>query len=375
MASATLCFSGFSREELPQVQQQFEQANGELGNSWSLATEADARVLVIDMDSMYGHMTWLKAAGSGKKTVGLTAGERCETDYLLKRPMSPAALRSVLEQIAAGQPASAPTEPSGESAASAAPTAAAPDASASAETQEPAATSATPPQPQAGPAQAQTAPATPKPAADPAADYMAAVTTGQMAAMQPMVAHEPRISDFLTGNALGGPSKVQLPGAPLLAFDPATQTYAGAATLKPLMPYMEAILSESDFTAIDGAEFERIKAASGGAQPYMRLLWLCGLSVGRGRLLPGTGPGKKFVLTKWPQIEREYPKHFRLATVMMKGPATINELSEQSGVPEPDVIDFVNAGLVTGWVVAEGTVATASDVRRACALLAKPRPA
>ncbi len=25
-----------------------------------------ARILVIDMDSMYGHMTWLKASGGGK---------------------------------------------------------------------------------------------------------------------------------------------------------------------------------------------------------------------------------------------------------------------------------------------------------------------
>ena len=50
MASATLCFSGFSRDELAQVQQLFEQANAGLTPSWALAPEADARVLVIDMD-------------------------------------------------------------------------------------------------------------------------------------------------------------------------------------------------------------------------------------------------------------------------------------------------------------------------------------
>ncbi|MBC7657433.1 MAG: hypothetical protein H7147_09700, partial [Frankiaceae bacterium] len=101
MASSTLCFSGFSRDELVQVQQQFEQANGALPDPWSLVPEGDARVLVIDMDSMYGHMTWLKARSSGKTTVALTSGERSETDRTLKRPLSIEALRDLLGQLAA----------------------------------------------------------------------------------------------------------------------------------------------------------------------------------------------------------------------------------------------------------------------------------
>jgi hypothetical protein len=213
------------------------------------------------------------------------------------------------------------------------------------------------------------------PRANHAADYLAAVTTGQMAALPNVVPHEPRISDYLSGNALGGAVKLQVGGAPALALDPASQTYAGSATLKPLLPYVDSIIKEGEFGTILPAEYERIKGATGGAQPYMRLLWLCGLSVGNGNLLPGYSPTKKFLLTKWPQIEREYPKHFRLATVMMKGPALVREIAEQAGVGENEVIDFVNAGLVTGAVVVEGTTATAGDVARAVALLAKPRPA
>jgi len=44
-------------------------------------------------------------------------------------------------------------------------------------------------------------------------------------------------------------------------------------------------------------------------------------------------------------------------------------------VGEAEVIDFVNAGLVTGAVVVEGSASAAGDVPRAVALLAKPRPA
>ena len=76
--------------------------------------------------------------------------------------------------------------------------------------------------------------------------------------------------------------------------------------------------------------------------------------VGNGQLLPGYSPAKKFMLTKWPQIEREFPKHFRLATVMMKGPALVKDIAELSGVSAAEVIDFINAGLLTGAVVAEG---------------------
>lgn len=327
MANATLCFSGFPRDEVTLIQQQFEQANRELEAAWTLAAETDAQVLVIDMDSMYGHMSWLKAAGGGKTTVGLTANDRSETDYLLRRPVSVEGLKAVLEQIASKPMAAASTP--------------APEVTAD--------------------------------TAGPAAEYLVAVTTGKITAMPAAVAHEPRVSDFLSSRALGGPAKVQLPGAPTLAFDPGTQTYVGSASLKPLLPYVQAVIRESDVEAIDLAEFERIKASSGGAQPYMRLLWLCGLSITNGELLPGYSPAKKFMLTKWPQIEREFPKHFRLATVMMKGPALVRDLAELSGVAPAEVVAFINAGLLTGSVVVEGEPSAAGDVARAVALLARPR--
>ena len=69
------------------------------------------------------------------------------------------------------------------------------------------------------------------------------------------------------------------------------------------------------------------------------------------------GPAGQAALTEQrvrielPQIEREYPKHFRIATVMMKGPAKLTEIAEQSGASLGDVTDFVNAGLATGVVV------------------------
>ena len=389
MSSATLCFSGFSRDDLAKAQQMCAQANADSGGRFELAPEADAGVLVIDMDSMYGHMTWLKASGSGKTTVGLTSGDRCETDFMIKSPLSTEALSHLLAQLGQGVPARA-AAPAPAPAEAAAPVAAAPTpvpaVSGSIVAAAAAAARITGSQP-AMPRTTGSQPALPRntgsqPALPPEAgrkeianEYVAAMTTAQMAAMGPVVPHEPRISDFLSANVLGGPAKLQIGGAPVLALDPKSQTYAGSATLKPLLPYVEAIIRENQLEAIDISEFERIAGAAGGAQPYMRLLWLCGLVVGSGQLLPGYAAAKKFQLTKWPQIEREYPKHFRLATVMMKAPATVKEIAEQAGVGENEATDFVNAGLVTGAVVVEGTSTATGDVPKAVALLAKPRPA
>ncbi len=52
---------------------------------------------------------------------------------------------------------------------------------------------------------------------------------------------------------------------------------------------------------------------------------------------------------KWPQTEREFPKHFRIATAMMKGPATLEEVTATCGVTAAEVADFVNANLATGY--------------------------
>lgn len=319
MTSLTVCFSGFSRDEAAAAQGIFDQANARLGQAWTLAPESDAQHLIIDMDSMYGHMTWLKAHNSGKITIGLTAGARSETDYLLGRPLELEALVTVLGQAAKQAPAAA-----------------------------------------AAPAPA--APVTPAAAIE--AVTVAARTTGQQAAMPPlpdpvrstgprpaMPPREPMLLDLLRPGALGGPGKLQLPGAPLLVVDPKSQTYLGGSGLKVFQPYGETPVRESDFTPVDAAELATLTAQLGGAQPWSRLIWLCALVGGKGVIAPGYDPNARFKLTKWPQTEREYPKHFRIATVMMKGPARLTEIAEQSGSSLADVTDFVNASLVSGYAV------------------------
>jgi hypothetical protein len=331
MTNHSICFAGLSREEEAEVIIRFKQANARTGNRWLVTPETEASVLVIDMDSMYGQMSLMKAIGTGKTLVALTASGRADTDYVLQRPVTADALVALFEQIAGAAPAAAAKAP------------------------EPAAPA---------PAPATSAPQAPAPQAPPAAAAPAPsprVTSEQPAFVPPARSAEPRLADYLRPGALPGPVRLQLAGAPDLVLDPATQTYLSGSSLKPLLPYTTAIVRESDLVAVDPAQLPALSAQLGGSQPWARLGWLCALGGGNGALAPGYGPNDNYKLLKWPQTEREFPKHFRIATVMMKGPANLSEIAEQSGVSLAEVIDFVNACLASGVAEADGQAPAAAD--------------
>lgn len=341
MTPKTLCFTGFPREEAATLLPLFEAANARFGRAWQLVPEGQEQVLVIDMDSMYGHMSWLKAHNSGRTTVGVTVAGRSETDHVLARPVTQEGLVELLAMLSGQAPDAAAPAP--------------PDPVAPAKVTAPAPAMPAPPAPPADPVrttgQRPAMPAEPDPARTtgqrPAMPPLDPVrTTGQRPAMPP---REPGLADYLKPGALTDPVKVQLPGAPLLVLDPATKTYLGGTSLKAFQPYGESPLQPDDLQPIDTAELAQLAAKLGAPQPWNRLSWLCALVGHRGMIAPGIDPNSLFKLNKWPQTEREFPKHFRIATVMMKGPAKLTDIAEQSGVPLAEVTDFVNASLATGY--------------------------
>jgi len=316
MTSHSICFAGLSREEEAEITARFKQANASTGDHWLLTPETEAGVLVIDMDSMYGQMSLMKAIGSGKILVALTASGRADTDYVLQRPVTAESLAVLFAQVEAGSPAVAP------------PPAAAPE-----------------PKPEPAPVPAAEAPALAAPPAEPEAS--AARTPAEQPALAPPPA-DPRLADYLRPGALSGPVRLQLAGAPDLVLDPGTQTYLSGSALKPLLHYCAAVVREDDLVPVPAAELPALVASLGGSQPWSRLAWLCALSGGHGALAPALGPNERYKLLRWPQTEREFPKHFRIATVMMKGPSLLTDIAEQSGVPLAEVIDYINACLATG---------------------------
>lgn len=148
----------------------------------------------------------------------------------------------------------------------------------------------------------------------------------------------------------------------MLLIDFAQRQYYGPTTLKPLAEYFVGNVGLRDFEQLDDQSWDKAVATLGEAQPLARLQWFGGLLAGEGRLLPGVDPEGRFVLGKWPQTEREYPRHFRIATAMMKGPQTVAEIAAASGVPAADVIDFINANLTTGFAEQAGGSAQAGGL-------------
>lgn len=370
MMSLTIGLAGMDPATETALKSAFAEANERLASRWRLVPEADADLVAVDMDSMYGPMSWLRLHASGKRVVGLTSAPRAQTDYRLGRPFSAQSLGELLREIAKDAGVELTT-------ADAAPAVASPAAEAPVEAplQTAAASDDTDPHAAAAPVDAlppadEPAAHEPEPAAA-AADpepqpepIVAAVDAPESAAPEPeptAAAPVPatptptvrRLFDWLVDpGRLDGRLRYRLPSGPTLLIDAGARTYHGPAALKPLAQYFEGEITRDAFESLDAASWEREAAAAGAAQPLARLAWFGGLLAGGGRLLPGHDPDGRYQLTRWPQTEREFPRHFRIATAMMKGPATLAEVATASGIALDEVVDFVNANLATGYAEA-----------------------
>jgi hypothetical protein len=367
----TLGLTGMDPATEAALKAAFADANAHLHGHWRLASETEADHIVVDMDSMYGPMSWLRLHAAGKHVIGLTSAPRTQTDFRLGRPFDTRQVERLLRDIAQHEgvelddskesvrgsayvksvPAVAeatsiaadavsepalPTWPTGDTDSV---DLSGPDATGSSGATAPPSglTPAPAPQDQLPKEDLGDAGAVAAPAAEP------------VPAMPAPPARDPMFADWLLPGALTRRVRYRRASGPTLLIDTASQTWHGPSMLKPVAAYFEGKVTAEDLETVDDAHWATESAAAGAAQPLSRLHWLAGLVAGHGALLPGLDPEGRYVLTKWPQTEREYPKHFRIATAMMKGPATVAEIAATSDMPPGDVADFINANLATGY--------------------------
>jgi len=282
-----LSWSGFSQSDEALAQAAFDALKPE---GWVISAEAEAEVLLIDLDSIYGQMSWMRGLPDGQIAVGVTAALRADTPYRLPSPFTANDLARVLDDLAGGLGHVAAT--------------------AAAHGPEP------PPR-----------------------------TTAQIAAVAAASPETTRLAARMA--RMSGAFAVDLDGLPRLVVDRDTKQFAPGKSLKDLSGYGFVALPAKAITALSPEDAAVALQAAGDPQPLQRLVWLLALSGGDGQL-QGHGAGTRFVLSRWPQTEREFPKHFRIATVMMKGPATLAGITEASGASEADVADYINAALASG---------------------------
>ncbi len=302
------CFTGMEPDEREQLHALFAVSNASTGRAFQLCDERSADVLVVDIDSIYGQMTWLRARQNEHTVIPLSAGSRSEPGLSLARPVTEVTLTELMRALLAAAPAS----------------------------KQQASMATTP------------APSTPTPAVTHVEPVAIAAQPEQIAPPP----RAPRLGDHLAPGALTQQVRIVRDGAEPLVLDPETRVYFGPSSLKALLPFCQGDMLRDEMQALDAAAFAEV-VKKGGAQPMARLRWLFALISGEGKLAEGYAMDERFSLSKWPQIEREFPKHFRIATSMMKGPATILEIAEQSTAPVAEVIDFVNANLASGFAQVE----------------------
>ena len=150
----------------------------------------------------------------------------------------------------------------------------------------------------------------------------------------------------LATGTFSSPRKLIGPDGAELVVDPGQNAYHFESTsLKPL-----AALLEQPADAWTPIYSEALKAArvANPAQPLGRLRWYAGLVATPGILGRKLVRSERYKLSRWPETEREFPKHFRLAKEMVKDFVTVDEIVAASGMPHEEVVDYFNACFADG---------------------------
>lgn len=174
---------------------------------------------------------------------------------------------------------------------------------------------------------------------------------------------------FSSARKLIGPD-----GAELVVDSERNRYYFESTSLKPLTALLQQ--PASAWAPIYSEALKAARAAN-TAQALDRLRWYAGLIATPGILSRKLSRSQRYKLACWPETEREFPKHFRIAKAMLKEPATVDEIVTALGMPYEEVVDYINASFAGGRLAAPATDQggeTAQGSRRIglIALLNKP---
>lgn len=386
--TATLGFTGMDPSTEAELRQMFEQELPRLAHAWRVVAVEDADTVVIDLDTRYGPMSLLTLGSRGKRIVALSSGGDGGADHLLARPLAGHALRALLDRIGndrgspqAGAAIHADDDaqdtrqpPTGATAAAheaamreeAIPTmdasASMPDASqtdiasamaSSMETTDDAPVADTPRDATIRPDTSDTPDGAEAPKAD-------------ASNLEPPSPEQPQATPWYVPGSRRGRWGLSSAGQVLALLDYDQALYHGPDGLKALQPAFEAAAANIDhaMTPLDDESWSAQVAGMGQAQPLPRLHWYGALLAGNGALHPDLDPHGQYRLLKWPRTEREFPRHFRIATAMMRGSATVADIAAAADVEPAEVADFVNAHLASGHAQAVAEEPAAMEAPR-----------
>lgn len=329
----TIAVTGASEQDAARIASLLEKHRHKLATPWENGEAAHADLLVVDIESMYGQMDWLRARSRGRLVIAYTsAAEPLEPEFSLRKPVVSSDLVALLNRISEnmgnGKAEAAPMRP------------------ANAESYEAAPAPKAEPQPVVHLADRKPAAS----AAEPKPVAAAAEAPAQIKLTHPETY---RIDELLTVlDAADGPVRLVHEGLPSIIIDPTRQRWYAGVALKALWDWAKLPLRRSELIHLNPTEFAAAIEIL-PAQPYSRLVWFAHLARSEGQLDAGLPADGRYRLTRWPQVEREFPKHFRIATAMMSGSGTTNGIAAQSKAGANDVVEFINAYNALGYVACE----------------------
>lgn len=342
----TICLAGAEAGVVAHLNALLEEQRDRLDARWRIADQMSADLLVIDTDSLYGHMDWLKACASRRVVADWSSvPETGDAHLRLHKPITNEGLVALLNRVGTQMGGHSPQSGNPE----------------------------LPPAPElpilasGHPTLSMLKAAEPLGVVSERATLVAVAPIVESVRAKARIAAPPQgmqLTDLLEMDSpLKGRLRLAADGLPTLLLDPHHRAWHTTSTLKPLSDWCTRSLSSVDVQSIDDAQFIAA-VANMPAQPYARLKWLSYLVRGEGRLDPGLDMSARYKLARWPQSEREFPKHFRIATMMLKQASTLDELAAQGGATIADVANFINAYHAIGYIEHDQPEQLQEDSRR-----------
>lgn len=140
---------------------------------------------------------------------------------------------------------------------------------------------------------------------------------------------------------LGGPSRLEMTGAPPLVLDPKQRHYHAAQDLDALAAYARRKIRRDEWQPVTSQELTELRARTPG-KPYERLKWLEVLLGSQGRLASHLDPGGTYKLKRWFEVPHAYPQHYRISRAMLR-PMRLHELAATSRATMEEVFELVSA--------------------------------
>jgi hypothetical protein len=333
----TIAVTGASEQDAARIAALLDKHRSKLSTPWESGEAAHADLLVVDIESTYGQMDWLRARSRGRLVIAYTsAAEPLEPEFSLRKPVVSSDLVALLNRISEnmgnGKAEATPMRP------------------ANAESYE------APPAPKAEVVRI----AERKAAANLADAKPIAVVVEGPAEIKVSHPETYRVDELLNVlDAADGPVRLVHEGLPSIIIDPVRQRWYAGVALKALWDWAKLPLRRSELIHLNAAEFAAAIEIL-PAQPFSRLTWFAHLARSEGQLDAGLPADGRYRLMRWPQVEREFPKHFRIATAMMSGSATVEDIAAQSKAGAADVVEFINAYNALGYVECEALLPVTS---------------